>query len=81
MWGTWLVVTAAVFSFMGGIFHEYYTVALAPAVAALVGIGGSTLWRRRPQWAAMATGAVAVGLSTWWARDLLGRARRRGTPG
>ncbi|HEY7177485.1 MAG TPA: glycosyltransferase family 39 protein, partial [Micromonosporaceae bacterium] len=35
LWGAWLVVTAAVFSFMAGIFHPYYTVALAPAIGAL----------------------------------------------
>ena len=40
----------------------------------------SMLWGRRQQWAAMATAAVAVGLSTWWAHDLLSRGRR-GTPG
>ena len=34
LWGGWLVVTAVVFSFMKGIMHPYYTVALAPAVAA-----------------------------------------------
>ena len=37
----------AVFSFMQGIFHAYYTVALAPAIGALVGIGAVVLWRRR----------------------------------
>lgn len=47
LWGGWLVVTAATFSFMNGIMHPYYTVALAPAVAALVGIGIQLLWRRR----------------------------------
>ncbi|MFB9238404.1 ArnT family glycosyltransferase [Plantactinospora siamensis] len=47
LWGGWLLVTAAVFSFMSGIFHEYYTVALAPAIAALVGIGAHELWARR----------------------------------
>ncbi len=39
VWGSWLLVTALVFSLMAGTFHGYYTVALAPAVAALVGIG------------------------------------------
>ena len=34
IWGGWLVVTAVVFSFMNGIVHPYYTVALAPAIAA-----------------------------------------------
>ncbi|QXG75205.1 glycosyltransferase family 39 protein [Modestobacter sp. L9-4] len=46
-WGSWLVVTGLTFSLMAGIFHAYYTVALAPAVAALVGIGGGLLWQRR----------------------------------
>ena len=39
VWGGWLLVTGLTFSFMAGIFHAYYTVALAPAIAALVGIG------------------------------------------
>ena len=30
VWGGWLLVTALTFSFMAGIFHAYYTVALAP---------------------------------------------------
>ena len=47
MWGTWLLVTGVVFSFMGGTVHPYYTVALAPAIAALVGIGAVWAWLRR----------------------------------
>ncbi len=39
VWTAWLLTTALVFSFMAGIFHPYYTVALAPPIAALVGIG------------------------------------------
>ena len=35
LWGGWLAVTAVVFSFMNGIVHSYYTVALAPAIAAV----------------------------------------------
>ena len=35
--------------FMAGIFHAYYTVALAPAVAALVGMGAAEAWERRAQ--------------------------------
>ena len=41
LWGGWLLVTAAVFSFGQGVIHTYYTVALAPAIAALIAIGGS----------------------------------------
>ena len=38
-WPTRLAITGAVISFAAGIIHEYYTVALAPAIGALVGIG------------------------------------------
>jgi 4-amino-4-deoxy-L-arabinose transferase-like glycosyltransferase len=47
VWGGWLVVTMLVFSLMAGIFHEYYTVALAPAIGALVGMGAVEAWERR----------------------------------
>jgi len=36
LWRGWLVVTKLEFSFMKGIMHPYYTVALAPAIAALI---------------------------------------------
>ncbi|WIY04069.1 glycosyltransferase family 39 protein [Amycolatopsis mongoliensis] len=45
LWGGWLVVGAAVFSFTGGIFHAYYTAELAPAIAALSAAGLATAWR------------------------------------
>jgi 4-amino-4-deoxy-L-arabinose transferase-like glycosyltransferase len=47
MWGGWLVANGVVFSYMSGIVHSYYAVALAPAVAALVGAGVVALWRIR----------------------------------
>jgi 4-amino-4-deoxy-L-arabinose transferase-like glycosyltransferase len=47
MWGGWLAANAVVFSYMSGIVHSYYAVALAPAVAALVGAGVVALWRIR----------------------------------
>ncbi|GAB2521713.1 ArnT family glycosyltransferase [Nocardia heshunensis] len=47
LFGGWLLGTGLVFSFMKGIFHPYYTVALAPAVAALVGIGAALAWQHR----------------------------------
>ena len=47
MWGGWLLVTGIVFSYMSGIVHAYYAVAMAPALAALVGAGVVGLWRAR----------------------------------
>jgi 4-amino-4-deoxy-L-arabinose transferase-like glycosyltransferase len=44
LWGGWAVLCLAVFSLSEGIFHPYYTVQLAPAVAALAGAGAVTLF-------------------------------------
>lgn len=44
LWGGWLTVAALVFSFAGGIFHRYYTVELAPAIAAVAAVGLSACW-------------------------------------
>ncbi|WP_185292419.1 glycosyltransferase family 39 protein [Mycolicibacterium litorale] len=72
-WGGWLVVTAVVFSFAGGIVHSYYTVALAPAVAAVIGIGSHLLWQNRFRpWCAVAL-AGGVLLSSVLAAVLLSR--------
>ncbi len=43
-WGTWLL-TAGVFFSMARFYHLYYLIVLAPAVAALAGIGLAELWR------------------------------------
>ncbi len=74
VWGGWLVVTALVFSLMKGIFHEYYTVALAPAIGAMIGIGAHLLWQRRANLGARAAMAAAIVLTAVWSSDLLGRA-------
>ncbi|MFE6399433.1 ArnT family glycosyltransferase [Streptomyces alboflavus] len=72
-WGGSLLMTAAVFSFMAGIFHQYYTVALAPYLAALVGMGATVLWEERARaWAGVVLGG-AVAVTAWWAYELLGR--------
>ncbi|MDJ0408570.1 glycosyltransferase family 39 protein [Rhodococcoides fascians] len=73
VWGAWLLVTGLTFSFMAGIFHSYYTVALSPAVAALVGIGSVMLWRERQRlWVRIAM-ALAVASTVALAWVLLGR--------
>jgi 4-amino-4-deoxy-L-arabinose transferase-like glycosyltransferase len=73
LWGTWTVVTALVFSFAQGIFHPYYTVALAPGIAALVGIGGMQLWSRRATWPGRVALAVVIAVAAVWAAVLLAR--------
>ena len=73
LWGGWLLVTGLVISLSQGIIHEYYTVALAPAIGALVGIGTVRLWRERAHWWSRASMAVVMALTTWWAWELLGR--------
>ncbi|MFF7495082.1 ArnT family glycosyltransferase [Streptomyces rubiginosohelvolus] len=72
-WGGALVMTAAVFSFMAGIFHQYYTVALAPYVAALVAMGVTVLWEERSAWWPRAVLAGTVLATALWAYVLLGR--------
>ncbi len=74
LWGGWLLVTGLIFSFMQGIFHSYYTVALAPAVAALTGAGAVQLWRQREKLWVRATLALTVGLTTATSWLLLSRA-------
>ncbi|MFD7428305.1 ArnT family glycosyltransferase [Streptomyces sp. NPDC059818] len=72
-WGSSLLMTAGVFSFMAGIFHQYYTVALVPYIAALVGMGVTVLWEERSRWWAGATLALTVAATALWSYVLLGR--------
>ena len=61
LWGGWLAVAAAVFSLMNGAMHPYYTVLLAPPVAALAGMGATELVGRGRR----AAPAVVVAGATW----------------
>lgn len=66
MWGLWLLVTMGTFSFMAGIFHSYYTAALAPAVAAMVAGGSTLIWRHRDVgWVRLIAAATAIGTAGW----------------
>ena len=74
LWGLWALVMIAVFSSASGTVHSYYTVVLAPAVAALAGGGCVELWRlgrdrRRMAWLLPA----AVAGSGIWSAVLLVR--------
>ncbi|MEU8780719.1 glycosyltransferase family 39 protein [Streptomyces sp. NPDC048637] len=72
VWGGALLMTFVTFSFMSGIFHQYYNIALAPYIAALVGMGAALLWRRGGRLAAyVLAGTVAV--TAGWSFVLLNR--------
>jgi 4-amino-4-deoxy-L-arabinose transferase-like glycosyltransferase len=73
LWGGWLVVTGLVFSLAQGIIHPYYTVALAPAIGAIMGIGGRFLWSRRSSIAARVVMGVTILLTSIWSAILLDR--------
>ena len=73
LWGGWLIVTAAVFSYMQGIVHPYYTVALAPAIAAVVATGGHALWIRRDSLVARIGLAATIVAGSVWTFVLLNR--------
>ena len=45
LWLGWLFIHIVVFSMTSGTIHPYYVVAMAPAVAALVGIGVLYIWK------------------------------------
>jgi 4-amino-4-deoxy-L-arabinose transferase-like glycosyltransferase len=68
MWGTWLVVLLVVFSASTTI-NPYYTAALSPAIAALVGMGLALAWEHRTsslaRRAVAATVAVTCGYAIW----------------
>ncbi len=63
LWTTWLVVASATFLLMAGIFHSYYTVVIAPAIAALIGIGLWLAWDRRQERAVRRSLGLAVAAS------------------
>jgi 4-amino-4-deoxy-L-arabinose transferase-like glycosyltransferase len=76
LWGGWLLVTGVVFSYMQGIIHPYYMVALAPAIGALVGVGAISLLQSGLSVLGRAVAAVGVLVTGIWAYELLER-----TPG
>ncbi|MFE2278938.1 glycosyltransferase family 39 protein [Streptomyces sp. NPDC059454] len=66
VWGGSLLMTVVVFSYMAGIFHQYYTVALAPYLAAVTGMGAAALWeKRRTLWASLALAAAVTATAAW----------------
>jgi 4-amino-4-deoxy-L-arabinose transferase-like glycosyltransferase len=72
LWAGWALPTAAVFSVMRGVWHPYYTVELAPAVAALTALAAVLLWRRHTG-AGLAVLAAGSLVTTGWALSLIDR--------
>ena len=75
LWSTWFWLYAIVFSEAKGIFHSYYTSAMAPAVGALIGIGTVAALRaiRRNPAASFFVAAI-VGLTVSTQRLIMNRA-------
>lgn len=73
LWGGWLLGTGLVFSYMSGTIHPYYTVALAPGIAATAGVAVVLLWRHRTHFAARLTLAGMSAVTGVWAFVLLDR--------
>jgi 4-amino-4-deoxy-L-arabinose transferase-like glycosyltransferase len=75
MWGGWFALEFGVLSFQQGTQHPYYTSAMAPSIAALVGIGAVALYQayRRSSWLWTAVLAAAVAVTGGWAIVLLRR--------
>ena len=70
----WTLLFGLVFSYAQGIYHSYYTAAIAPGVAILAGMtvaAGIAMARRNPWW--LAAFAVLVLATAWLQVDLAGR--------
>jgi 4-amino-4-deoxy-L-arabinose transferase-like glycosyltransferase len=69
VFGGWILVDGLVLSFMQGVIHAYYSLSIAPAVAAMFAIGVSQMWARRESWwcrIALAATLLTTGLWSWW---------------
>jgi len=73
LWGGWLAMYGVGFSMAEGIFHVYYLIMLAPAVAALAGIGVAALWRayRNGDWQAWLLPLGLLATAAWQVKVLL----------
>lgn len=73
LWGGWAIVTTVVLSYMEGTVHPYYTVELAPAIAALVAISVRELWRGKQYLPVRVTLAAMAAITGVWTFILLDR--------
>jgi 4-amino-4-deoxy-L-arabinose transferase-like glycosyltransferase len=73
LWGGTLVGIGLTISLAQGIIHPYYTVALAPPLAGLIGISTLSLWERRSSWIGRICLAGGLAVTTAWGVVLLSR--------
>ncbi|MBI5521241.1 MAG: glycosyltransferase family 39 protein [Desulfarculus sp.] len=66
-WAGWVLLYGLVYSYLGGIIHFYYLATLAPALAALAGMGLTRLWDlyRRGGWPAAWLPASLLVTAAW----------------
>jgi len=68
LWSGWLAVCTVMFAYMDGMTHAYYTVAMAPPIAAIVALGVVWAWRRGGAEPTVILGlavTTAAGWSAW----------------
>ncbi len=73
-WSSWALTMAAVFSWAKGITHSYYTLQMAPPLAALAGISITGLWAevKRGAWRGWILPVLLLGEAVWAAYLLAG---------
>jgi 4-amino-4-deoxy-L-arabinose transferase-like glycosyltransferase len=67
LWAAWAASGAVIFSAAGGIFHGYYLAVMAPALAALAGLGGIALlrWRNAGGWRSLLLPVALLATAVW----------------
>ena len=73
LFGAWLIVDGLVLSYMKSNPHPYYSLAIAPPIAGLVGIGVVECWRQRHRAAAVVGLAAIVAAAGVWGFVLMER--------
>ena len=67
LWAAWAASCAVIFSAAGGIFHGYYLAIMAPALAALAGLGAISLlrWRGAGGWRSFLAPLALLATAAW----------------
>lgn len=73
LFGGGMLVTGLTFSYMQGIVHPYYSVALAPLIGGVLAVTGHLLWQARAAWTARISATLLIAVTVVWDVHLLGR--------